>query len=53
MFWRLPIIRHIRWLYYCYQVERHYALWLEINGSLPVYRDRDEEVLHAIWRGEC
>jgi hypothetical protein len=49
---RLPIIRHIRWLYYSYQVDRHYEMWREINGSLPVYRNHDEKVLDGIWRGE-
>jgi hypothetical protein len=49
--WRLPIIRHILWLYYSIQVEQHYAMWQEL-GLLPVHRDKDEAVLDAIWRGE-
>ena len=48
---RLPIIRHVRWLYWAWQVEKHYAMWAQL-GSLPLYRDRDEAVLDAIWRGE-
>jgi hypothetical protein len=48
---RLPIIRHLRWLYWSWKVEQHYAMWLQL-GSLPVYRDRDEQVLDQIWRGE-
>lgn len=49
---RLPIIRHLRWLYYSWKVEQHYTMWHQINGSLPVNRWQDEQVLDAIWRGE-
>jgi hypothetical protein len=31
---RWPIIRHVRWLYLSWQVERHYAMWQQI-GLLP------------------
>jgi hypothetical protein len=48
---RLPIIRHLRWLYWSWKVEQHYAMW-ESLGSLPVHRHLDEAVLDAIWRGE-
>jgi hypothetical protein len=48
---RWPIIRHARWLYWAIQVERHYQFW-RMLGALPVFRDRDEEVLNQIWRGE-
>lgn len=48
---RLPIIRHARWLYWAWQVEKHYVMWAQL-GSLPIYRDRDQGVLDAIWRGE-
>jgi hypothetical protein len=48
---RLPIIRHLRWLYWSWKVEQHYAMW-ESLGSLPVRRHLDEAVLDAIWRGE-
>ena len=34
MFWRLPIIRHIRWLYYSYFVEQQ-ALGLTIPPVVP------------------
>lgn len=47
----LPIIRHIRWLYLSWQVERHYEMWSSL-GMLPVNRSRDDAVLDAIWRGE-
>ena len=48
---RLPIIRHVRWLIWAWRVERHYAMWREL-GSLPAYREHDDRVLDAIWRGE-
>jgi hypothetical protein len=48
---RLPIIRHIRWAYHSWQVERHYAVYNSL-GYLPVKRDHDDAVLDAIWRGE-
>jgi hypothetical protein len=51
MFWRLPIIRHIRWLILCRRIEQHYQLWRSL-GYLPVHRHFDDEVLDAIWRGE-
>jgi hypothetical protein len=51
IFWRLPIIRHLRWFYWARRVDEWYALWASI-GMLPFYRDRDEAVLDQIWRGE-
>jgi hypothetical protein len=48
---RLPIIRHVRWLYLSWRVEQHYAMWAQL-GMLPTHRDRDQAVLDAIWRGE-
>lgn len=48
---RLPIIRHIRWLWLSYQVERHYRAWGTL-GMLPVNRHHDVAVLDAVWRGE-
>ena len=49
---RLPIIRHFRWLYLSWQVEKHYAMWARL-GMLPVNRHRDDERLDAVWRGEA
>ena len=49
---RWPIIRHVRYFYWCYRVNQHYDSW-GMLGSLPVYIGRDYEVLDAIWRGEC
>lgn len=48
---RLPIIRHIRWLYLSWQVERHYEAWRSL-GMLPSNRHHDDAALDAIWRGE-
>jgi hypothetical protein len=49
---RLSIIRHIRWLYLSWQVEKHYAMWSEL-GMLPVHRHLDDEQLIRVWRGEA
>jgi hypothetical protein len=48
---RWPIIRHVRYFYLRYKVNRHYDFWLSL-GKLPVHADRDYAVLDAIWRGE-
>lgn len=49
---RLPIIRHLRWVFYRWQVARHYAMWSEL-GYLPLNADRDFAVLDQIWRGDA
>lgn len=50
LFWRAPIIRHIRWAWYAWQVRRHYAFW----ASFGYYEtnDFDRQQLAKIWRGE-
>ena len=48
---RWPIIRHIRWLYLSWKVERHYEAWRSL-GMLPSNREHDDKILDAIWRGE-
>lgn len=48
---RLPIIRHIRYFYLLYRVNRHYEMWMEL-GSLPVNAGRDYAVLDDIWQGK-
>jgi hypothetical protein len=48
---RLPIIRHLRYFYLRYQVNRHYDGWMKL-GYLPVNAAADEAVLAAVWRGE-
>jgi len=48
---RWPIIRHVRYFYYKYKMLEHYDMWRKL-GSLPVYIDKDIEVLDEIWRGE-
>lgn len=48
---RWPIIRHARYFWLLWQVNRHYELWVRL-GMLPVDADRDYAVLDAIWRGE-
>lgn len=48
---RWPIIRHFRYFVLARRVEQHYRVWAKV-GFLPVYRDNDQRVLDAIWRGE-
>jgi len=48
---RLPIIRHLRWLYHSRRVRQHYEYFSKL-GMLPLNADKDYEVLDAIWRGE-
>ena len=47
---RLPVIRHIRWLVATHRVNRHYEMWARV--SLPVNAHLDYAVCDAIWRGE-
>jgi len=49
---RWPIIRHVRAIWLAWQVEKHYRMWAKL-GMLPSYRDRDDEMLRRIWRGEA
>ena len=49
---RLPIIRHIRWLYLSWRVEQHYRNWAML-GMLPINRHLDDAHLDRIWRGEA
>jgi hypothetical protein len=46
MIWRLPIIRHIRWLWYRYWIAR----WVEAWGAL-IMNPRDQKRLEDIWAG--
>lgn len=46
-----PVIRHIRYLWYLRQVNRHYANWRRL-GYLPVNSEHDYEILDQIWKGE-
>lgn len=48
---QLPIIRHVRYYYLLWQVNRHYDHWRSV-GYLPVNASSDYAVLDAIWRGE-
>ena len=49
---RWPIIRHIRYYYLLYQVNRHYEMWRSL-GALPVNAHHDYAALDRIWRGEA
>lgn len=50
---RLPIIRHVRWFWNAWQVERWAEAWgsvgIGVGGSNPY----DRWVLYAIYRGWC
>jgi hypothetical protein len=48
---RLPIIRHIRYFYLRFQVNRHYDFYAQI-GMHAANAKHDYAVLDAIWRGE-
>lgn len=50
-FWRLPGIRHGRYLVNLHLVKRHHRKWRKL-GRFSVNADRDYAVLDAIWRGE-
>jgi hypothetical protein len=49
LFWRLPLIRHIRWIACCWRVGRWYGVW----RTLGYYENNsfDRQVLDQIWRG--
>ena len=51
---RWPIIRHVRYWWYRWQVNDHYSNWMAL-GYLPTkdHVDSDEEHLRRIWEGEA
>lgn len=48
---RLPVIRHLRYFYLLWHINRHYDFWYRL-GYFPVHAERDYAVLDQIWRGE-
>jgi len=48
---RWPIIRHLRWAFGRWMVNRHYRAWASL-GMHDGNRSHDEKVLAMIWRGE-
>lgn len=51
LFWRLPIIRHVRWFYLSWRVERHYAFWC---GGMGMARTGyDDWALYGVFHGWC
>lgn len=49
IFWRLPIIRHLRFAVLAWRITSWYGMW----GSLGYYANGyDARVLDAIWRGK-
>ena len=49
-FW--PVIRHCRFMWLSWQVDRHYDRWSKA-GYLPTYRIKDLEILIDIWEGRA
>jgi hypothetical protein len=49
---RLPIIRHIRWLFYRWRLNVHAQKWGQAGIGLGIPNSSDEEYLLGIWRGE-
>lgn len=50
-YWRLPIIRHVRYFVTMYRINRHYDQWASF-GAIPWRASDDYEVANRIWRGE-
>ena len=48
-----PVVRHVRYFIQLYRVNRHYEMWMEEIGCLPVNAAVDYEHCDAIWRGEA
>jgi hypothetical protein len=48
---RWPIIRHLRWLYWSWQVEREWRVWVRL-GLPALDRSVDRAMLDQIWMGE-
>ena len=47
---RWPIIRHLRWLWYSWQLARWMQFWSRAGLTLPNIHDL--EYLNRVWRGE-
>lgn len=47
---RLPVIRHVRWFFNAWGLERHNRLYRGL-GMIP--GENDQLVLLAIWRGDA
>lgn len=49
---RWPVIRHIRWLYLSWCVQRWTQRWAELVGCFPIPNENDLRYLDAVWKGE-
>lgn len=49
---RLPIVRHIRWLWGSWRVHRWARHCADLGLGLGIPNRSDLDVLDAIWRGE-
>lgn len=50
---KLPIIRHVRWLYLSWRVHRWAASWASLGIGLGVPNESDLRHLERIWKGEA
>lgn len=45
-------IRHVRWLWYDYQVYKHAAFWRSVGIGVGGPNESDLKILQMIWDGE-
>lgn len=50
---RLPIIRHLRWLWHGFWMLYYAQRWAESGIGLGVPNEADERELAAIWEGKA
>jgi hypothetical protein len=50
LFWRLPVIRHVRWFCLSRRMAAWHSMWLSL-GYFP--NEYDMRVLDAIWSGDA
>ncbi len=50
---RWPIIRHVRFWWHAWRMQKHYAAYHSMGIGLGIPAKSDIEHLEAIWRGEA
>lgn len=50
-FYRLPLVRHIRYVWHAYRMTRHYRFWRALGYVGP--RESDLALLQDIWDGKA
>ena len=51
MIWRLPLIRHIRYIYWSYRCIRAAQTWMQCGIGLGHINESDSNYLEEIWDG--